>query len=69
MTETGEAAYPLVADNATHAVETTPSGAYKEAHKASMEMDDKHRSAAIERERRGGSCKHGRPETTESICK
>lgn len=26
MTETGQAAYPLVADNATHAAETTQNG-------------------------------------------
>lgn len=69
MTVTGKAAYPLVTDNAVHAVETTQSRAYKEAHKASMEMDDKHRSAAIKRERTGGSCKHRRPEMIESVRK
>lgn len=67
-TETGEAAYPLVPDNAGHAVETTQSGAYKEADKASVEMDDKQRSAAI-KERRGGSCKDRRLEMMESVCK
>ncbi|KFO29406.1 hypothetical protein H920_09192 [Fukomys damarensis] len=51
MMETGEAAYPVVPDNAVHAVRTTQSGAYKEADKASVEMDDKQRSAAIKRER------------------
>lgn len=52
MTEPVKAAYPLVADNATHAAETTWSRAYKEAHKAGMEMDDKQRSTAIKRGRR-----------------
>lgn len=61
MTETGQAAYPLLAYNATHASETTQSGAYKEAHKASMEMDDKQKSVAIT-SRRGGSCKDQRLE-------
>lgn len=55
MTGVGEAAYPLVTDNATHAVGTTQSRAYKEAHKASMEMGDKQRSVAIKRVRKGGS--------------
>lgn len=55
--ETGEAAHALLADNATHAVETTQSRAYKEAHRASMAVDDKRISAAMER--RGGSCKTG----------
>ena len=66
MTEPVKAAYPLVADNATHAAETTWSRAYKEAHKAGMEMDDKQRSTAIKRGRRGGSCRDRRPETIES---
>lgn len=67
MTETGKAAYPLVTDNATYAVETTQSRAYKEAPKASMEMDDKQKYAAIE-SRRGGSCKDRLEEPMESGC-
>lgn len=63
MTETDQAAYPLVAYNAMHAEETTQSGAYKEAHKAGMEMDDKQKSVAIT-SRREGSCKDQRLETT-----
>lgn len=69
MTETGKAAYPLVPDKAVHAVETTQSEAYKETDKASVEMDDKQRSAAIKRERRGGSCKDRRLEMIDSDCK
>lgn len=63
MTEPGKAAYPQVVDNATHTAETTQSRAYKETHKASMEMDDKQSSAAIKRGRRGGSCKERRLQT------
>lgn len=69
MTETDEAAYPLVADNATHAAETTQTWTYKEAFKASTEMDDKQKSAAIKNRRRGGSCKDRRLEMMESVCK
>lgn len=36
---------------------------YREAHKASVEMDDKQKSAAIKSRRRGGSCKDRGPET------
>lgn len=55
-TRVGEAASPPVAVRAVRAVETPPSLAYKEARKGSLEMDERQRSAAIERARRGGSC-------------
>lgn len=55
-TRVGEAASPPVADKAARAVETPPSLAHKEARKASLEMDEKQRSAATERARSGGSC-------------
>lgn len=69
MTETGEEAYPLVADNAMRAVETTQTWAYKEAFKASTEMDDKQKSVANKNRRRGSSCKDKRLEMMESVCK
>lgn len=64
MTETGQAAYPLVADNATHArCGNHSERPCREVHKASVEMDDKQKSAAIKSRRRGGSCKDRGPET------
>lgn len=70
MTEAGKAAYPLDPDNAMHAAETAQRRAYKEADKASMETGDKQRSAAIKRERRGGSCKdQGQKTDGESGCR
>lgn len=63
MTETGKAAYPLIADNATHAACALLSARPdREVHKASVEMDDKQKSAAI-KSRRRGSCKGRGPET------
>jgi len=68
MTKPGKTAYPQVADNVTHTAETTRNRAYKEGHKASVEMDDKQRSAAIKSGRRTGSYKERRLQMTESSC-
>lgn len=67
MTKPGKTAYPQVADNVTHTAETTRNRANKEGHKASVEMDDKQRSAAI-KSGRTGSYKERRLQMTESSC-
>lgn len=56
MTETGEAAYPLLTDNAMRCGNHS-ARPHREVHKAVVEVDDKQKSAAIESRRRGGSCK------------